>query len=78
MKKILSHPIIKTIGRFADSAILGGAVKNFKNEGIDHPKGSMDVPALIGSLAIPVLIIILYATGIITMGEAEQLKEIVE
>lgn len=74
MKKFLAQPLIKGIGRFVDSAVLGGAVKNLKDEAKDSPKGSMDYPALIGSLAIPVMLIILVATGVITIGEAEVLE----
>ena len=51
-------------------------VKNFKDEAQDSPKGKMDYPALIGSMAIPIILIILYATGVITMGEVEQLNEL--
>lgn len=74
--KLLASPLVKGAGRFLDSAVLGGAVKNFKDEATDSPKGSIDYPALIGSLAIPILLIVLYATGVITMVEVEQLNEL--
>ena len=62
--------------KIADKALIGGAVTNVLESTETHPKGKVDYKKLIETIAmssIPIVLLIMLATGVITM---EQLKEL--
>lgn len=75
LSKILSSPIIKIGGKLIDNVVLGGAIGNLKTETKEHPKGKMDWVTLVGSLVIPVGVLILLGLGVITFDQAVELKD---
>ena len=77
MKKI--GKLIKGIAGIADNAFLGGVISNFKEKAEGFPEGKINwgkVVATVISSTIPIILLILLATGKITMEDVQKLWDL--
>ena len=67
--------------KIADKALIGGAVTNVLESTETHPKGSLDTVKLIktiGTITVPVILVLMFAFGKITIEEVKQLFSILD
>ena len=67
------------VAKIADKALAGGIVSNVLESTDTHPKGSVDWPKLAKTVfkyTIPVVLIIMFATGKITIEQVKELFKI--
>ena len=67
--------------KIADKVLIGGAVTNVLEETETSPKGSLDTVKLIktiGTITLPVILVLMFAFGKITIEEVKQLFSILD